>query len=166
MLVKRSRDEEFREAYAELFSHAYRTAFRISGDRGASQDLAQEALTRAYVHWARLGDRRVGWVVTTTSRLAIDRWRREQRWAGAAPSSAAIASDTATADRLDLMRLLARLPRRQREVAVLRYLEDWPERDVAEALGCSVGSVKRHAARALAAMRVQLELPSLATEAL
>lgn len=163
-MAGRNRDEEFRDAYAALFTLAYRAAFRICGDRTAAQDLAQEALTRAYVHWSRLDERRDGWVVTTTVRLTIDRWRRQQRELGdgvVAQPDAPL--ESAAADRLDMLQLLARLPRRQREVAALRYLEDWSERDVAAALGCSVGTVKRHAARAAAALRAALESPAPTT---
>jgi RNA polymerase sigma factor (sigma-70 family) len=51
---------------------------------------------------------------------------------------------------------LARLPRQQRAVLVLRYLEDLPEAEVASLLGCSVGSVKTHAYRGLRALRGSL----------
>jgi RNA polymerase sigma factor (sigma-70 family) len=47
---------------------------------------------------------------------------------------------------------------RQRQVAVLRYLEDRPVHEVADLLGCSIGSVKRHASRAAAALRSAFEL--------
>ena len=60
-------------------------------------------------------------------------------------------------DRLELVRLLRELPRRQRDVVVLRYVADLSEADVAAALGCSVGSVKRHAHRGLAALRVAID---------
>ena len=51
---------------------------------------------------------------------------------------------------------LARLPRQQRAVLVLRYYEDLPEADVASLLGCSVGAVKTHAHRELRALRESL----------
>jgi RNA polymerase sigma factor (sigma-70 family) len=51
---------------------------------------------------------------------------------------------------------LARLPRRQREVVVLRYLADWPEDDVARELGCSVGNVKSSASRGIRSLRRRL----------
>ena len=57
------------------------------------------------------------------------------------------------AERLDLLRLLARLPRRQQEVFVLRYVEDRSEAEVGAVLGCSSGTVKRHAWRASRALR-------------
>jgi DNA-directed RNA polymerase specialized sigma24 family protein len=149
----------FDDAFPALYHRAYQAAFRLTGDRPASEDLAQEALTRAYSRWATLDDRREGWVVTTTVRLAISRWRREGR-----PNRPPVvygdpALDHVVSARLDLTRLLAALPRRQREVAVLRYLEDRPEREVAELLGCSVGSVKRHASRAAESLRRSLSIP-------
>ena len=56
-------------------------------------------------------------------------------------------------DRMELARLLESLPKRQREVVVMRYLADRSEADTAEALGTSVGSVKRHAHRGLVTLR-------------
>lgn len=146
----------FEDAFPVLYRRAYQAAYRLTGDRGTSEDLAQEALTRAYSRWSELDDRREGWVVTTVVRLAIGRWRREQR---RPPSSdhPHPPLDAQAAERVDLTRMLAALPRRQREVAVLRYLEDRSERDVADALGCSVGSVKRHATRVREALRPLLD---------
>lgn len=60
--------------------------------------------------------------------------------------------------RVDLYRALVGLPRRQREVVVLRHLADFSEADVAAALGCSVDSVKTHASRGLAALRAVLSV--------
>ena len=59
-------------------------------------------------------------------------------------------------DRVDLVRALRALPRRQREVVALRYLADRPEAEVADLLGCSAGAVKQHAHRGLAALRARL----------
>jgi RNA polymerase sigma factor (sigma-70 family) len=60
------------------------------------------------------------------------------------------------AERLDLVRALGRLPKRQRQVVILRYLADRPEEEVARVLGCSVGAVKTHASRGLSALRAEL----------
>ena len=59
-------------------------------------------------------------------------------------------------ERHGLVAALTRLPKRQREVVVLRYLADLPEQEVAEQLGTSVGSVKQHAHRATARLRRDL----------
>ena len=53
----------------------------------------------------------------------------------------------------DLLRALSGLSPRQRAVVVLRYFEDLTESDTAAVLGCSVGSVKTHHARAMAQLR-------------
>ena len=161
-MARRNRDEEFRAEYPDLYRRAYSSAYRIAGERTAAQELAQEALTRAYENWDKLDERRVGWVVTIAARLAIDAWRRESRTRQRILQSPA-PIDAVAADRLDMVRALAALPRRQREVAVLRYLEDMPEVTVARILGCSVGTVKQHASRALVALRSGLA-PSVPTE--
>jgi RNA polymerase sigma factor (sigma-70 family) len=60
------------------------------------------------------------------------------------------------AERLDLHRALLALPRRQREVVLLRFVADQSEATVAAALGCPVGTVKSQASRGLAALRIAL----------
>jgi RNA polymerase sigma factor (sigma-70 family) len=171
------RDAEFREAFPRLHERAYQAAFRLLGERNAAEDVAQEAMTRAYVHWARLDERIEGWVVTTAVNIVVDGFRRDRRWRRFHADTVAQAGSGGGADtvhdedrsqRIDLQRLLAALPRRQRQVAVLRYLEDRPVREVADLLGCSTGTVKRHAARAAAALRQALDpgatAPDPATE--
>ena len=164
MAVIDGRDQAFSEAYPALFLRAYQASFKLCGDREVAEELAQEAMIRAYTRWSHLDERREGWVVTTTVRLTIDQWRRSSKRRSPAALPGAEEIDAEAAQRVDLLRLLADLPRRQREVAVLRYLEDRPEREVAELLGCSVGSVKRHASRATATLRAALEPSAPITE--
>jgi DNA-directed RNA polymerase specialized sigma24 family protein len=57
---------------------------------------------------------------------------------------------------VDLHRALEALPRRQREVVVLRYFGDLSEKEIASELGLAPGSVKSHASRGLAALRARL----------
>ncbi|MGH9047873.1 MAG: sigma-70 family RNA polymerase sigma factor, partial [Acidimicrobiales bacterium] len=112
---------------------------------------AQEALARAHRHWSRLSGQPEALVVRVATNLAIDRYRRRGRRIG--PTGALTLLDAHLAERMDLATAIRRLPRRQREVVVLRYLAEWSEADVAEALDCAPGTVKVHASRGLAALR-------------
>jgi RNA polymerase sigma-70 factor (sigma-E family) len=145
----------FELAFADLYRLAYRVAYRMLGDRAEAEDIAQETLARATLRWARLHERPEGWVSRVASNLAVDRYRhrrREPRF----PSGPVGIVDDRTVERSDLVDALRRLPRRQREVVVLRYLADFSEIDVAMALGCSVGTVKTHGSRGLSALRRHL----------
>lgn len=63
------------------------------------------------------------------------------------------------ADRDELILELAKLPRRQRAVLVLRYYGGQSDSEIAETLGCSASTVRAHASRALAALRVEMVTP-------
>jgi RNA polymerase sigma-70 factor (sigma-E family) len=148
--------ERFEEAFPDLYRLAYRVSFRVLGDRGDAEDVAQEALARAHIRWAHLREKPEGWVVTVATNLSIDRHRRRRRLSSLVNEPLALV-DVHMSERIDLARALRRLPRRQREVVVLRYLADWSERDVALSLGVSAGAVKSHASRGLAALRQHLD---------
>jgi RNA polymerase sigma factor (sigma-70 family) len=148
-------EEAFDEAFDELFGRALRLARHLLGDAGAAEDVAAEALARAYANWPRLQrlPHRDGWVLKVTANLSIDRLRRQPPVV--APSVSANAED-AVVLRLALAGALAALPRRQRQAVTLRYLGDLRDREVASALGISLGSVKTHVHRGLAALRVTM----------
>lgn len=150
-------NDEFDDCFPVLGALAYRVGYRLLGDRGDAEEVAQETLARAYVRWRRVRHYAEAWVVRVATNLSLDRIRR-RRFSAPAPFDATdqpanAISDIHIAERLDLARELDRLPRRQRQVVALRYLADLPEADVARTLGCSVGSVKRHAHRGLTALR-------------
>lgn len=145
----------FDEAFAELYRAAYRVAFRLLGDRTEAEDVAQEALARTYVRWRTVEPYAAPWACRVATNVAIDRTRRTRRLSSAEVPERA-AADAFSDERVDLQRALRALPRRQRDVVVLRYLADQPEEAVAAALGVSVGTVKTHASRGLAALRARL----------
>jgi RNA polymerase sigma factor (sigma-70 family) len=146
----------FEEAFPELFRAAYRAAYRVTGDAAASEDAASEALVRAGLRWRRIGGRALPWIVRVATNLAIDQTRRharERRMAARATTADGIESVQAS---VDLHRALKALPKRQREVVVLRYFGDLSEREIAAELGLAPGSVKSHASRGIAALRARL----------
>jgi RNA polymerase sigma-70 factor (sigma-E family) len=130
----------------------------LTGDRGHGEDLAQEALVKTYRAWERLGPdadpeaytRKI--MVRAAWRAGRRLWRREipteapPEVVGGDPYDA---RDTA---RLVLAALRA-LPAQQRVVLVLRYWAGLREDEIAAVLGCSVGTVKSRASRAIAALR-------------
>ena len=148
-------EPDFDERADALGALAYRVGFRILGDRHDAQDLTQEALARAYARWSRVGPYDEAWITRVATNLALGHVRAQQRAARRRPDPAppSAAPETVVAQRRELVALLQALPKRQREVVALRYLADLPEAEVAAALGCSVGTVKQHASRGLAALR-------------
>jgi RNA polymerase sigma-70 factor (sigma-E family) len=153
---------DYGERFDELAGIAHRVAYRMTGSREDARDVAQETMARAYAHWRRASDHPEAWVARVSSNLAIDHLRRSRgRSLDGGPVIERAAADHGglAAERLELVRALADLPRRQRQVVVLRYLADLPEAEVASQLGCSAGTVKQHASRGLAALRAALAEP-------
>jgi RNA polymerase sigma-70 factor (sigma-E family) len=150
--------EEFEAYYDSLLRAAYRAAFRLLGERTVAEDVAGEALARAYSHWSSIANHAHPWVVKVATNLALDTGRKRTR----AAHHRIELIDTVEHDphvelRLDLQRALRELPRRQREVVALRFLGDFSEQETADALGLGTGTVKSHASRGLARLRVIVE---------
>ena len=82
----------------------------------------------------------------------MDAVRRNERIA----AEQTFAKGASTDDRLDLYAALSKLPKRQRESVILRYLGDLSEAQTADVMGVSVGSVKTHSSRGVAALREAL----------
>ena len=126
-----------------------------SGSRPAAEDAVQEALLRAWERFEKGDeiDSLERWVTTVALNLArsgLRRIRSERR--ARARLDASTVGQAPTADRIDVDRALAALPRRQREVAVLRYYLQLSTREVASALELDEGTVKSTLFRARAAL--------------
>jgi RNA polymerase sigma-70 factor (sigma-E family) len=141
---------DFETEFPELHRRVYDAAFVILGQRTEAEDVALEALARAYLRWDKVADFGTPFALRVVTNLAIDSLRREKLARRLLPRSESAEENP---DRVDLQRALLKLPRRQRRVVVLRYVCDLPESEVAAALGCSVGTVKSHASRGLATLR-------------
>lgn len=148
--------EGFDEAFDALFGRAYRVARRILGDEAAAEDVAAEAMARAYAHWGKIALQpwREGWVVRVASNLALDAVKKRSRLDDTVVDVGVEDDDVVV--RIALAEALALLPRRQREVVVLRHLGGLSEAECAEALRVSTGAVKTHLHRGLAALRSRL----------
>jgi RNA polymerase sigma factor (sigma-70 family) len=152
----------YRQHHADLV----RLALLLVGDRGCAEDVVQDVFTRlcargrmvtqdstlAYVRTAVVnGCRSVLRHRALTRRIAVTRaapWRDTQE---SAEHTAMLAED-----RRLVLAALAALPRRRREVLVLRFYLGLPVAEAAAMLGISQGSVKSATARGLDALARQL----------
>jgi RNA polymerase sigma-70 factor (sigma-E family) len=146
----------FREFVLARQQALMRTAYLLTGDAHAAEDLLQTVLSNVVGRWSRLV--RDGNPEAYTRRALVNQyisWKRRVRpevlspW----PPDDGFSHDEATLNRVMLQRALAELTRKQRAVIVLRFWEDMTETQAAEALGCSVGTVKSQTHHALARLR-------------
>lgn len=142
-----------------------RAAVLLVGDRETAEDLVQDAFTDMCRRWPRLQEpeRAAAYLraaVVNRSRSAlrhravVDRHGRRQGPPPTAP--AADVAALAVEARRTVLDALASLPRRQREVLVLRHYLELSEAEIADVLGIRPGSVKTHASRGAAALRNRL----------
>lgn len=154
-------DEESFEEFVRGRSPALlRTAYLLTGDWGHAEDLLQVVLTATYRHWRRVSaDAPEAYVRRALVNQHISRWRRRrftERPLESAPPPLA-KDEMAGVDHHDeLWRALRNVSPTQRAVLVLRYYEGLSEAEIAAALACSPGSVKAHASRGLATLRLTL----------
>ena len=131
-------------------------AYRLTGQRALAEDLTQEALIRVGLRWRRIArtDSAERYCQVVIARLFIDSWRRSRReFTEPRPHEPQAIPSTDHEAALDMRGALQSLAPRQRAVLVLRFYADYTEAQVAEALGCSVGTVKSQTSDALARLR-------------
>jgi len=147
--------EEFEGVFRALLPRAHRVAFRILGDDRDAEDAAAEAFARAHASWRRVGrlPYRDAWILRVTANVAIDLARKRRPLPVATID---VEHEDVVVLHVTLLAALAALPRRQREVVTLRFLEDLSEADIARVLHVSVGTVKKTTHRAMAALRERL----------
>jgi RNA polymerase sigma-70 factor (sigma-E family) len=134
--------------------HLLRVALLMTDDVGRAEDLVQEAMTQVAVRWRKLRDSSPdAYARTVIYHGNISWWRRRR---GEVLTAEVVEHPSLTEPverRLLVRRALAALTPRQRAVVVLRYFEDLTERDAAEVLGVSVGTVKSQTHLALRRLR-------------
>ncbi|GAA1810774.1 SigE family RNA polymerase sigma factor [Luedemannella flava] len=155
--MKADAERDYTEYVTGRLPALRRVATQLAGDAHRGDDLVQQTITKLYTRWTRaakadnldaythrilvrtfLDERRLGW-----ARVRLDDRPTEPR-----PTTTAD-----EADRVTLRAALARLPRQQRAVLVLRFLADHPVDTVADILQISPGTVKSHTAAGVAALR-------------
>jgi RNA polymerase sigma-70 factor (sigma-E family) len=159
-------DVLFAEFVREQTTALLRSAYLLTGSSPAAEDLVQETLLRLFPKWDRVmaADVPMAYVRRSLVNGFLNQRRR--------PQSREIVVDEVP-ERLDpgvgrdigvdvsnrdlVWRLLATLPDRQRAALVMRYFEDLADPEIAESLGCRLGTVRSLISRGLATLREKTE---------
>lgn len=154
-------DTEYAAFVAANWDRYLRLAYLLTGSEHTAEELVQDCLVKLYGRWRRVsatGDPHA-YVRRMLANGNVSRWRRarRERLVDVLPEAGSPETWTAGPEHaVELRHALMRLPAGQRAVAVLRHFEDLSEKQVAQLLGCSVGTVKSQNAKALAALRHHL----------
>ncbi|MDP3893075.1 SigE family RNA polymerase sigma factor [Nocardioides sp.] len=151
----------FEEYAASAWPSLYRSAYLLAGNHADAEDLAQQTLLQAYRSWTKVSraDQPAAYVRRMMTNLYISERRPRSRRLELLtdqPPEPRSATSAGPEEHLVLWPHVATLPPRQRAVIVLRYYEQLSEREIADALGCSVGTVKSTAHRALKTLRAAI----------
>jgi RNA polymerase sigma-70 factor, ECF subfamily len=163
--------DAFEEIVRRYQGRVYAAAYRITGNREDALDVTQDAILKAFQKigsWAPTGSF-LSWLLRLTTNQAIDHIRRRKRrrhepldetfigeTEGAAVEPSIASTDqTVVGHEIEarVRAALVNLSPMQRTVFVLRHFEDLSLAEIAEDLGCTVGSVKVHLFRALKKLR-------------
>src|SRR6202167_1736169 len=163
-----SEPDGFRDFVEARSQSLLRSGWLLTAHWPSAEDLVQTALAAAWPRWTSLT--RQDAPELYVRKIMVNtflRWR-QRRWAGEIapgrlPEHPAYDVFAQIDARQALLAALDRLPARQRAVVVLRYFADQTEVQTAAAMGCSVGAVKSHAAKALARLRDAPGLAELVT---
>lgn len=140
------RDRYLTMLFDQNFVALRKLAFALVGEAGAAEDIAQDAFVRLYASWRRLD--RIDHAPSFLRRIVVNECRSRARRAAVRERLDPLLKQPTSVDqpdvaeRMDIWSALSSLPPRQRMCMVLRYLEDLSDGDIADLLGCSVGTVK------------------------
>jgi RNA polymerase sigma-70 factor (sigma-E family) len=171
--VDATAERDFREYVAGRQASLFRMALLLARNHEQAEDLAQSVLARLARYWPRVSraENIDAYVRKLMYHEHVSWWNRRRRQEGTTerqpdrPPPEDLAASVAL--RLRLHEALQQLPTQQRAAVVLRYYEDLPEREVATIMGCAVGTVRSHTARALVKLRAScpdLAFPETSTE--
>ncbi len=156
------RDKSFAEFVALRWTALYRMAYLLTGDPGAADDILQATLVKVFTSWNRVtrADAPEAYVRRMLVNTFVSAGRgaasQHERAQDQLPETSVPSPETAVVERVNLWAYVTDLPPRQRAVIVLRYYEDLSERQIADTLQCSTGTVKSQAADALRRLRARV----------
>lgn len=153
MTSQPSIDERFASVHAGSWTPVFRFALALVNDWDAAEDVAQEAFAKLWTHrdsvdWDRP---MLPWLLTTTRRLALDRFRRIRRAIARGPGSSALLRGLEGDERiewLDVQRGMAELAPLDRAALTMIALSGLGYEEVGAVLGVSAGAVRARVSRA------------------
>jgi RNA polymerase sigma-70 factor (ECF subfamily) len=152
--LARGEGDELSALYAEFGDTVYRTARRLTGNRADAEDVTQEVFVRlALTVVGFMGDATQfsAWLRRVTVRASLMRLRsgRRRREVDVEGVAGLVSGPDQTLDRLSLEAALARLTVEHRTVFLLKEVEGYDHREIAELVGISVANseIRLHRAR-------------------
>ena len=160
-------ESSFEDYVAASGPRLKRLAFLLTGELGEAEDLLQSAYAKAMPHWSKISGYDVpdAYIRRVMVSIRTSWWRRSRGREHLVPElpergTGATGVGHAVVQSLVLLAALRALPDRQRAAVVLRHWCDLSEADVAETMGCSVGTVKSNTSKGLARLRAALAVPA------
>jgi RNA polymerase sigma-70 factor (sigma-E family) len=149
---------DFDGFYLAHYGETVAMAYGYTADLTESQDIAQEAFSRAWQRWKVIShyEQPVSWVRRVATHLAHSRWRRLKVASAYLMRQRTEDLPELSPDHVDLVAALRTLPTTQRKAIVLHYLADLPVAQIAEELGVSDGTVKSWLHRGRNALAAEL----------
>jgi RNA polymerase sigma-70 factor (sigma-E family) len=144
--------EDFVALYEERYGPMVRLAYLLTSDRGAAEELVQDAFVRVHASWGSVKD--PASYLRTAVVNATRSWGR-RRVLELHRRPAPLGPTPFVAD--DMWDALAVLPHRQRAAIVLRFYEDLPHAQIARLLDCREVTVRTSIHRGLARLRQEIE---------
>lgn len=135
------------------------TAYLLTRDRQAAEELVQDTLVALYPQWPKVAAAQSP--IAYARRALINRYLNQRRHASVVERIGELLPDRQPPadfagqvdDRDQLRRVLSTLPPRQRAAVVLRYFHDLSDQQVADELGCRATTVRSLISRALTTLR-------------
>ena len=146
----------------QVFDSSYRRLvvqlYGVVGDICEAEDLVQEAFVRATAAGGRFlrADNHEAWLRTTAIHLHRNRWRKLRNFARIRHRLEQPTDPQGLDEHVTVISALRSLPEAQRQVIALYYLADLPMTEVADTLGCPVGTVKSRLQRARQSLALAL----------
>jgi len=141
-------DADFDDFYRGEAPALLRLCYLATLNREAAADATQEAMARAWRHWADISEPSPrAWVRTVALNLCRSRWRRIARDARLVPRMYVVEARADALPEPELYAAMRRLPARQREAIALFYFADLSIAECARTMSLSEGAVKSHLAR-------------------